>query len=124
MYMQKTKTKWTQSEESALRIRNPSYPVNKNTWKIDANIPVKYIRILNFNSAPGGLGSGPSHPSNKQKEKERRKEGEKIDSFKIFKRSELLHQTNKQTMSPSPENHKSPKQKPHWKPALSTNHKS
>lgn len=68
--------KCAQSEESALRRRDPSYPVSKNSWKIDANIPVKYIRILIFDSAPGGLGSGPSilATSTKKKKEGRRKD--------------------------------------------------
>lgn len=67
--------KCTQSEESALRIRDPSYPVNKNSWKIDTNIPVRYISILNFDSAPGGLGSGPSIlATSSKKKKEGRRE--------------------------------------------------
>lgn len=101
MYVQKTKIKYIQSEEFALHIKDPSYPINNLSWMIDTNIPIKYIRILNFDSAPGGLASGPSVlATSKKKKKEERKKKERINSFKICKRSESLHHTNKQKTVP------------------------
>lgn len=75
MYVQKTKIKHIQSEEFALHIKDPSYPINKISWMIDTNIPIKYIRILIFDSAPGGLASAPSVlATSKKKKKEERED--------------------------------------------------